>query len=55
MSRVEPKEPRDRQRLAEHGRNPADQRDDSHPSQAEGDERDVDEALKRQERFERSR
>lgn len=50
MSRVEPKDERDQpEREAERGNAPADRRGDPHPSQAEGDELDVDEALRRQE------
>jgi hypothetical protein len=51
MSRVEPKDEREQpKREAEHGKTPADRRVDPHPSQAEGDELDVDEALRRQDR-----
>jgi hypothetical protein len=48
MSRVEPKE-RPAKREAQEGRRLSD-RIDRKPSQAEGDERDVDEALRNQDR-----
>jgi hypothetical protein len=51
MSRVEPKDKQKQpERKAERGRGRADRRDDPHPSQAEGDEHDIDEALRRQKR-----
>jgi hypothetical protein len=47
---VEPKDTQKQpERKAERGRTPADRRGDPHPSQAEGDEHDIDEALERQE------
>ncbi len=50
MSRAEPKdEQKHPERKAEPGRR-ADRRGDPHPSQAEGDEHDVDEALRRQDK-----
>jgi hypothetical protein len=50
MSRVEPKDTQKQpERKAERGRASADRRGDPHPSQAEGDEHDIDEALERQE------
>jgi hypothetical protein len=51
MSRVEPKDTQKQpERKAEHGRAARDRRVDPHPSQAEGDEHDIDEALRRQKR-----
>ncbi len=51
MSRVEPKDTQKQpQRKAEGGRVASDRRGDPHPSQAEGDEHDIDEALQRQEK-----
>lgn len=49
MSRVEPKDEREQsKREAERGGGQADRRVDPHPSQAEGDELTIDEALRRQ-------
>ena len=45
MSRVEPKE-RPAKREAQEGRRQSSERSDRKPSQAEGDEREVDEALR---------
>jgi len=51
MSRVEPKDAqRQPERKAESGRARIERRVDPHPSQAEGDEHDIDEALQRQEK-----
>jgi hypothetical protein len=49
MSRVEPKE-RPAKREAQEGRRQTGERGDRKPSQAEGDERTVDEALRNQDR-----
>jgi hypothetical protein len=49
MSRVEPKE-RPAKREAQEGRRQFGERTERKPSQAEGDERDVDEALQNQDR-----
>lgn len=47
MSRVEPKDTQKQpERRAERGRGSLDRRVDPHPSQAEGDEHDIDEALR---------
>jgi hypothetical protein len=49
MSRVEPKDDPAPKRDAERGRtSPAERRADPHPSKAEGEEHDIDEALDRQ-------
>jgi len=49
MSRVEPKE-RPAKREAQEGRRQSGERTDRQPSQAEGDEREVSEALRNQDR-----
>ena len=49
MSRVEPKE-RPAKREAQEGRRQSGERTDRKPSQAEGDEREVNEALRNQDR-----
>ena len=54
MSRVEPKD-RSNQREAGRGHQLPGDRGDSHPGQAEGEERVVDEALRNQERAGRER
>jgi hypothetical protein len=51
MSRVEPKDTQKHpERKAEPGRTRIERRGDPHPSQAEGDEHDIGEALQRQEK-----
>jgi hypothetical protein len=49
MSRVEPKE-RPAKREAQEGRRQSGERRENEPSQAEGDERTIDEALRNQDR-----